>query len=259
MESFKVNEDIEVSYTLSGNENGPKMVLLHGLFLNSDCWKSQLPEFEKKFHILRFDLRGHGRSTKPTKRFTIRDYVDDFSALLNHLGWNKDLYLVGHSLGGMNALVYAVENPEKIKKMVVADSFCHVTHDAITDLISRVNNSQLEKFAMGISTRGLKPYDEEIAKYIASLVTEYMTKEDCLAATSASAGFTMCKYLKNIKIPTLLLVGNDDITTPTWASGMLHEWMPQSEMTVIPNSAHLTIFDHPTEFNNYTIEFWERE
>ena len=66
MESFKINEQIEISYSLSGEENSPKMVLIHGLFLNSDCWKFQLPEFEKKFQVLRFDLRGHGRSTKPS-------------------------------------------------------------------------------------------------------------------------------------------------------------------------------------------------
>jgi 3-oxoadipate enol-lactonase len=257
MDIFAVNDQVNIAYTLSGNENNPKMVLLHGLFLNSDCWKYQLPEFEKNFHILRFDLRGHGRSTKPSSQFSIRDYIDDMSALLNHLQWNNDLYIVGHSLGGMIALVYAVENPEKIKKMVVADSFSHVTHDAITDVISRVNTNPLEKFAMGISTRGLKPYNEELAKYIASLVTDHMTKEDCLAATAASAGFTMSKYLKNVKIPTLLLVGKDDVTTPTWASGMLDDWLPQSKMVIIPNSAHLTIFDHPTEFNNYTKEFWE--
>jgi 3-oxoadipate enol-lactonase len=258
MESFKVNQGIEIKYSLSGNENGPKMVLLHGLFMNSDCWKYQLAEFEPKFHILKLDLRGHGRSTKPVGPFTIRDYVDDMKKLLEYLQWNSNLYLVGHSLGGMIALVYAVENPEKIKKMVIADSFCHVTHDAITDVISRVNNNPLEKFAMGISTRGLKPYNREIAKFIASLLTDHMTKEDCLAATAASAGFTMCKYLKQIKIPTLVLVGKNDITTPVWASGMIHDWMPQSEMVIIPKAAHLTIFDHPTEFNQYTLSFWEK-
>ena len=62
----------------------PKMVLLHGLFLNSDCWHEQLPTFDSEFSILRYDLRGHGRTTKPKKRFTIRNYVDDLYALLNH-------------------------------------------------------------------------------------------------------------------------------------------------------------------------------
>ena len=78
-------KNIEIYYEISGNNNAPKMILIHGLFLNSDCWKFQLSEFESNFHILRFDLRGHGRSTKPKKRFTIRNYVDDMFSLLQYL------------------------------------------------------------------------------------------------------------------------------------------------------------------------------
>ena len=73
MEYFSPEKNIEIAYQISGNENGPKMVLIHGLFLNSDCWKFQLPSFESNHHVLRFDLRGHGKSTKPKKRFTIRN------------------------------------------------------------------------------------------------------------------------------------------------------------------------------------------
>ncbi|MFX1358342.1 MAG: alpha/beta fold hydrolase, partial [Promethearchaeota archaeon] len=157
MEIFSPEKNIDIAYKISGNEEGPKMVLIHGLFLNSDCWKYQLPAYEPEFHILRFDLRGHGRSTKPKKRFTIRNYVDDMHALLNHINWNNNMYLVGHSLGGMIAMVYALENPSHVKKLVVADSFCFISQEAITDVLGRVNSSKLEKFAIGISVRGLTP------------------------------------------------------------------------------------------------------
>jgi len=258
MEYFSPEKGIDIAYVISGNVDGPKMVLMHGLFLNSDCWKYQLPEFEKSFNILRFDLRGHGRSTKPKKRFTIRNYVDDMTALLSHLGWNQDLYLVGHSLGGMIALVYGLENPSHVKKMVVADSFCFISQEAITDVLGRVNSSKLEKFAIGISVRGLLPYNQEVAEFVAKLVTDHMTKKDCLQATAASAGFNICEYLKNLQIPVLILVGKKDITTPVWASEMIHEWLPQSELIIMPDAGHLTILDHPKEFNDLTLNFWKK-
>ena len=200
MEFYSPEKNIEIYYQISGNENGPKMVLIHGLFLNSDCWKYQLPTFESKYHILRFDLRGHGRSTKPKKRFTIRNYVDDMFGLLNQINWTNELYLVGHSLGGMVALVYGLENPSNVKKMVVADSFCFISQEAITDVLGRVNNSKLEKFAIGISVRGMVPYDDEKAEFVAKLVTDHMTKKDCLQATAASAGFNICENLKSLTI-----------------------------------------------------------
>ena len=214
--------------------------------------------FESKFHVLRFDLRGHGRSTKPKKRFTIRNYVDDMFGLLNQINWNKELYLVGHSLGGMIALVYGLENPSHVSKMVVADSFCFISQEAITDVLGRVNNSKLEQFALGISVRGMVPYDDEKAEFVAKLVTDHMTKKDCLQATAASAGFNICENLKSLKIPALILVGKKDITTPVWASEMIHEWLPQSELNIIPDAGHLIILDHPNQFNDLTLSFWKK-
>ncbi len=234
------------------------MVLIHALFLNSDCWREQLSTFESKFNILRYDLRGHGRTTKPKKRFTIRNYADDLYALLTHLNWTQDLYLVGHSLGGIIALAYGVLYPAPIKKMVVADSFCYISQEAITDVLGRINSNKLENFAKGISIRGLSPFNEETAEFVANLVTNHMTKKDLLRATAASAGFNICENLKSLKIPVLVLVGKKDITTPVWASEMIHEWLPQSELVIMPDAGHLTIFDHPKEFNDLVLSFWEK-
>jgi 3-oxoadipate enol-lactonase len=258
MEYFSIKKDIDIAYEISGNNAGPKMILIHGLFLNADCWKFQLEEFEKDFNILRFDLRGHGRTTKPKKRFTIRNYVDDMKELIDHLGWTEELYIVGHSLGGMIALVYTLENPSQVKKLVVADSFCFISQEAITDVLGRVNNNKIENFAIGISVRGLIPYDEEVAQFVAKLVTDHMTKKDCLTATAASAGFNICENLKNLQQPTLILVGKKDITTPVWASEMIHEWLPNSELIIIPEAGHLTILDHPKEFNELVLNFWKK-
>jgi 3-oxoadipate enol-lactonase len=251
-------DSLEIYYEISGNENNPKMVLIHGLFLNGDCWSEQLNAFEKEFNVLRFDLRGHGRTTKPKKRFTIRNYVDDMRALLTHLKWTENLYLVGHSLGGMIALVYGLENPSEVKKMVVADSFCYISQEAITDVLGRINGSKLEQFARGIGVRGLSPFNEDTAKFVAKLVTDHMTKKDCLRATAASAGFNICENLKSLTIPVLILVGKKDITTPVWASEMIHEWLPNSEIIILPDAGHLIIFDHPSEFNEFVLSFWKK-
>jgi 3-oxoadipate enol-lactonase len=256
MKYFSPENNLEIYYEISGNENNPKMVLIHGLFLNSDCWRKQLKSFEDKFRILRFDLRGHGRTTKPKKRFTIRNYVDDMYNLLTHLNWTEKLYLVGHSLGGMITLVYGLENPSHVKKIVVADSFCFISQEAITDVLGRVNSSKLEDFALGISMRGLSPYNEDTAKFVAKIVIDHMTKKDCLRATAASAGFNICENLKSLNIPVLVLVGEKDITTPVWASEMIHEWLPQSELVILPDAGHLTILDHPIVFNKQVISFW---
>ena len=257
LEIFEV-EERKIAYKMSGNPEGSKLVLIHGLFVNSDCWRDQLQFFEPDYHILRFDLFGHGRSHKPGKRFTIRNYVTDMSLLLDHLGWSDDLIFMGHSLGGMVALVYALENPSKAKKLIVASSYCFVSNEAITDVIGRVKSNPVHKFALGIGKRGLAPYNEDTAEWVAKQMSDHMTQKDALLATAASAGFNICENLRNLQIPTLLIVGEKDITTPVWASAMLHEWLPQSEIIIIPGASHLVLIDHAEEFNNHIKDFLDK-
>ncbi|MDF1537849.1 MAG: alpha/beta hydrolase [Candidatus Thorarchaeota archaeon] len=254
-----MTEGTEIAYEILGNENGSKLVLIHGLFINSDCWGEQVSFFEKDYHILRFDLHGHGRSIKPGKRYTIRNYVTDMQILLNHLGWNSDLVLMGHSLGGMVALVYALENPAAVSKLVVASSYCFVSNEAITEVLGRVKSNPIKKFGLGIGKRGLNPYDEETAIWIAEQVSDHLSQKDAMLATAASAGFNICENLKSLNIPALLIVGEKDITTPVWASEMLHEWLPNSEIVIVKDASHLVILDHKDEFNNYVREFITRQ
>lgn len=248
-----------IAYELTGNENGPRVVLLHGLFLNSDCWKYQIEALQQDYRVLRFDLYGHGRSLIPHKRFTIRNYVTDMEILLKHIGWDSDLNLVGHSLGGMVALVYALEHRSAVRRMVVASSYCFVSNEAMTDVLGRVKSNKLEKFALGIGKRGLSPYDEEKARWLAEMVTRYMTQKDALYATAASAGFNICESLRDLDVPVLLIVGEKDITTPVWASEMLHEWLPDSEIVIVKGAGHLVIVDHPDEFNQHMLAFLSGE
>ncbi|MFX1253912.1 MAG: alpha/beta fold hydrolase [Promethearchaeota archaeon] len=254
MEYF-TTDGVKIAYQISGIGTGPKVVLIHGLFVNSDCWREQLPDFEKEYQVLRMDLRGHGRSTKPKKRFTIADYASDLTKLLDSLGWTEDISFVGHSLGGMVALAYAVQQPFNLRKMVIASSYCFVSNEAVTDVLGRLNTAALPNFALGIGKRGLIPYNEETVQFIAKMVTEHMTKRDCMNATAASAGINICKNLRTLNIPILLLVGQNDVATPVWASEMLHEWLPQSELIVIPGAGHLIIFEPAEVFNKHVKEF----
>lgn len=255
LETYTADERA-IAYSVSGNKAGPRLVLIHGLFVNSDCWRNQLAFFEKDYCVLRFDLYGHGRSHKPGKRFTIRNYVTDMELLLNHLGWHDNLFIIGHSLGGMVAMVYALENPTSIKKLVIASSYCFVSNEAVTDVMGRVNSNPIHKFGLGIAKRGMSPYNEDDAEWIAKQVSEHLSTNDALLATAASAGFNICENLKKLETPTLLLVGEKDTTTPIWASEMLHEWLPNSELTVIKEAGHLVIIDHPDEFNDYVQSFF---
>jgi 3-oxoadipate enol-lactonase len=156
---------------------------------------------------------------------------------------------MGHSLGGMVALVHALENPANVSKLVIASSYCFVSNEAITDVLGRVKGNPVEKFGKGIGKRGLSPYNEETAIWVGKQMSNHLTQKDALLATAASAGFNICENLRDLEIPTLVIVGEKDITTPVWASEMLHEWLPKSTLRIIKEAGHLVILDHPDEFN----------
>ncbi len=243
-------EETKIAYEISGNGKGQKMVLIHDLFLNSDCWKYQLERFEEEYHILRFDLHGHGRSIKPKKEFTISHLSSDMSILLEHIEWDDDLILVGHSLGALIALAYALKHPKAISKMILIGAFCFARHEAITKILGRVQSQPIREFALQIGERGLVPHDEEEAEWLAHQMIDYMEPEDAVHAINAYAGVNFCGNLRSLQIPVLVIVGENDESTPVWASETIDEWLPESEMVIVEEAGHLVIVDHHKELND---------
>ncbi|MEJ2248990.1 MAG: alpha/beta hydrolase [Candidatus Lokiarchaeota archaeon] len=259
MDKLKLSNGIEIAYKISGDNKGSKMVLLHDLFVNSDIWKFQIPFFEKDFNILRFDLRGHGRSTKPEEGYTIRNYVDDLNEILSKLSWQNNIYLIGHSLGAMIGVIYSLENPSHVKRLVLIDSFCHFSQESVNNLLERIETYTLKEFCEIIIRRSLIPFNQNKANLIENLILNNMTGKNCLNAVRAYSGFQICGELQNLRIPTLIVVGEKDQITPTWASEMMHSWIPNSNLVVISEAGHQINLNHHKQLNNIIQSFWNEE
>ena len=103
-------------------DNGPDLVLLHGLAANLAFWYLKLaPQLRRGFRLTMADLRGHGRSSMPSSGYTTADMASDLHALIEHLGMRR-AHLVGHSYGGAVALHYAVLHPERVASVTLADA-----------------------------------------------------------------------------------------------------------------------------------------
>src|SRR5512135_2152018 len=94
------------SYQVLGNEKGAKVVFLHGLMGSGVNWRKIAQSLEADYQVLIFDQRGHGRSFQPSSGYAPEDYANDLALILEELRWEKIL-LVGHSMGGRNALHFA--------------------------------------------------------------------------------------------------------------------------------------------------------
>jgi esterase len=107
-------------HQISGNPSGHKLVFLHGLMGSLSNWRRIVTAFEADYQILVFDQRGHGRSFQPESGYAPSDFAADLKGILDHYGWRK-IDLVGHSMGGRNALEFANHWPERIEKLVIED------------------------------------------------------------------------------------------------------------------------------------------
>lgn len=110
----------QFNYQLFGPENGRKWVFLHGLMGYSQNWRKIISGLEATERVLVYDQRGHGKSHKPLTGYAAEDYADDLFLITQELGWEQFI-LVGHSMGGRNALMFAHKFPEKLIKLVIED------------------------------------------------------------------------------------------------------------------------------------------
>lgn len=109
-----------IHHRVEGNPQGPKWVFVHGLMGFLSNWKKITSSLEPTAQCLIYDQRGHGRSFKPETGYQPEDYAQDLFELTEALGWDR-FNLVGHSMGGRNALVFTDLYPQKVEKLVIED------------------------------------------------------------------------------------------------------------------------------------------
>ena len=107
-------------YSLLGNENGEKIVFVHGLMAFAANWRKIANKLEHKYRCLIYDQRGHGRSFKPDNGYSPQDFADDLYKITAELGWDR-FHLVGHSMGAGVATIFAFRYPERVKTLCIED------------------------------------------------------------------------------------------------------------------------------------------
>jgi pimeloyl-ACP methyl ester carboxylesterase len=115
--------NIQLSYLEWNQAKGKEpLILLHGLADNALVWSSLGDYLAPKYHIIAPDLRGHGESSKPEKGYTFAEVIADLEEFINNLGLTN-AYILGHSWGAKLAVIWATQNPERFKSLILVDPF----------------------------------------------------------------------------------------------------------------------------------------
>jgi len=254
-ESYFYSDGLKIRYVDAGA--GEPVVLIHGLGECIESWKFQIPELSKHFRIIALDLRGFGKSEIPEEINGVEDFVRDVKNLIDHLELER-VNLIGFSMGGVTCLAFYEKFPQSVKSMVLADTISHLPPTLLKKTLETrlklLNESGMDTISEYIADISFHTKNPELIEFFKEMVRrndkDYYTK-----VTVSVLNSDYRHVLPQIRVPTLILVGEYDVTTPPRLTEYLVNKIPKSTLRIIDNSAHLTKMENPDEFNRYIIEF----
>jgi len=144
---MKVNvDDVELYYEIHGE--GEPIIFSHGWMCDCSVWNSQINFFSKKYKVIVYDHRGHGKSDKPKANYSIETLSNDLYSIIKELNLDK-VTLVGHSMGGMTALTFALNHPDKVSKLILVGTSAKMTLLGYIQLWIMMHISSYESFVRG--------------------------------------------------------------------------------------------------------------
>jgi pimeloyl-ACP methyl ester carboxylesterase len=227
------------------NGKGEKIIFIHGAGGNARSWYFQKEYLKTSMEVILIDLPGHGEDADGTGYSTLADYIDYVHNAIRELGIDK-CYLVGHSMGGAIAMSFALSFPDVLKGIILITTGAKLrVFPEILDGLKKDKESAVKDIM-----------DYAFSKKAPSALKENGVKDmmKCKAEVIygdffACEGFNLMDSVNMIKMPALIICGNDDILTPPKYSEYLHKQIAGSRLVTIENAGHMATLEKPHEVN----------
>ena len=249
---------IELNYTVEGS--GPWVAMSHSLACDSSMWDEQAALLRRNYKVLRFDTRGHGKSDAPSGEYTLDMLAYDVHGLLQGLGVER-CHWIGLSMGGMIGQTFALKFPGMFASLILADTTSRYGPEALALWQGRIKTALdkgMEPLVEATLQRWFtepfrKSHPEVVARVSAMIrATPVPGYAGCCAAIPR---INLTERLKEIRCPSLVIVGEQDAGTPVELAREIHAALPGSELVVIPSASHLSNLEQPAAFNRAMTAF----
>lgn len=260
---------LKVYYKEKGSK-GKVLLFIHGFSASTWSWRLNMEPLSKDFHVYALDLKGFGYTAKPKDSdYTLNaqaKLVADFMDALKI----KSATLIGNSMGGAISMKVALNFPDKVEKLVLVDSagvsegivmFGVLGKNISTNSLSKTLNSLfmnehiIKSIIKSLYMHKELKTDEVAEGYVKPFRTPGI--EDAFA--EMVKGFVsdddLPKRIPEIKIPTLIVWGEDDTIIPVSAAHKFNELIKGSKLITYPQAGHMPMEEHPAEFNKAIAEF----
>jgi 3-oxoadipate enol-lactonase len=251
---------IRINYALTGPASSPVVTLSHSLATNIDMWQPQLPALDSRFRVLRFDTRGHGATDAPPGPYTLEQLAEDAHALLQKLGIGRT-HFVGLSMGGMIAQALALRHPDVLESLVLCDTSSRVPPEAYPVWDERIRVAEVQGMESHVEptiARWFTPGFIAQRPAVVDKVRQMIRGTNVRGYVGCSQAIRMLNFtdqLHRIKLPTLVIVGEDDPGTPVAAARTIHEQIAGSRLVVLTSASHLSNIEQAAAFNEAVTGF----
>lgn len=262
-----VRDGRDLFYEVVGD--GPAVVLLHAGIADASEWDDQVEALPDRHRVVRYDVAGFGSSPLPPGRFS---HVADLHALLEHLAVERAT-LVGNSLGGRIALEHAIAHTDAVDALVlIAPGVPYFGWSAEAEAVDREETDLYEagdlagaaegQVRVWVDGRGREPgaVDSALRERVRRMIlrsyelyadAERDGGEPAVEWPEPSAG----ARLGEIRVPTLVVVGEHDVTDMHEIADRLEAEIEGARKVVVPGAAHLVPMERPLELNRLLLEF----
>ena len=246
---FDVDGD-HIYYTTQGT--GYPVLLIHGFPLSHTIFNNLQKAFSKKYTVITVDLPGFGRSTTATASQTEAHYATEMLALLAHLNIPKAA-IGGHSMGGQVALEIYAQQPAMVRALLLFDTNPAAANiveqaewPAYGQMAEQMGSASIAPMVVGVMVTGASV---EHLPALGTVITKIVSEAQPIGVAGGGNALATRKdytsMLGSIAVPTLVIEGQDDPVYPVPIAKALAAAIPNSTLSIIPNTAHATMLQSP--------------
>jgi 3-oxoadipate enol-lactonase len=244
---------VRTHVALEGHETGPTLMFSHSLGAALGMWDPQL-ELADRFRLLRYDTRGHGQSEAPEGPYRLEDLVADAVSVIDALGIER-VWFVGLSMGGMVAQLFALTHPERLHGVALCATFSEfpsVAHAAWDERIETTRREGMESQVEPAMQRWFTAPFRERHPGVVDRVREMVrgaSVDGYIGCCEAVRGLALSSRLGEIRLPALVVAGQDDPGAGPEQARALHAAIASSDLRVLGPASHLCNVEQAGAFN----------
>jgi len=267
-------KEVEIHYKQRGDQE-PVLILLHGFLANLDSWQPVMEPLATIGRVIAYDRPAFGLTERPlvwngANPYAATTQVDMLIELMDQLGVEQAI-LVGHSAGGALAALAALEHPQRFQALILVDPAIYTQGGNLglirllgaipqIDRIAPLFIRRVQKWGLDFGRRAwhdpTKLTPEVLARYLRPLRAEHWDR-GLWEFTKAAQSLDLVNRLDELKLPVLVITGDDDRIVPTDESMRLAGELPNADMVVIPNCGHVPQEECPEQFLQAVFDYLE--